>query len=55
MHDHGMIRGPAFDLEYLANRGRVGGIGAESVDGLGWKYHQVARTQRFDGLFDFGL
>ena len=55
MHDDRMIRGSAFDLEYLAYRGRIGGIGAESVDGFGWKYDQVARTQRFDGLFDVGL
>ena len=55
VHDHRVIRRAALDLEYLAHRGRIGGVGAESVDGLGGKYHQIAGAQCLDGLFDFGL
>ncbi len=55
VHDHGVIRRTALDLEYFANGRRVGGIGAQAVNGLRRKYHQVACAQRLDGLFDFGL
>ena len=55
VHDHRMIGRTALDLEDLAHGGGIGGIGAESIDGLGRKHHQVARAQRFDGFFDFCL
>ena len=55
MHDHRMIGRTALHLEYFSHRGWIRGIGAESVDGLRRKYHQIARAQRLYGFFDFGL
>ena len=55
MHDHRVIGRPPLDLEYLANGGRIGGIRAEPVNGLGRKHHQIACAQRFDGFLDFSL
>ena len=55
VHDHGVVRRTALDLEYLSHCRRVRGVGAESVDRFRRKYHQIARSQRLDGLFDFAL
>ena len=55
MHDHRVVRGPSLRLEDLAYRGWIGGIGAEAVNRLGWKCHQISAAQGLYGLFDFSL
>src|SRR5579863_9359687 len=50
-----MIGRTALHLEYLAHGGRIGGVRADPVNGLGRKYHQIAGAQGFDGFFDLCL
>jgi hypothetical protein len=44
-----------FNLENLAHRRRAGGIRTQPVDGLGWKYDQLAGAQGFDRGFNLCL
>ncbi len=42
MRDQGIERRPPLGLVQMGDRGRVGGVGAEPVDGLGRERHQAA-------------
>src|SRR6202142_4427457 len=54
MHDQRMVLRPAFGREDLRHRGGIGGVGAETIDGLGGKGHQSARPQDRGGTLAFG-
>jgi hypothetical protein len=46
MGDQGIEGRPALGLVEAGDRGRIGGVGAKAVDGLGRKSDQSARSQR---------
>ena len=55
MGDQGIEGRPALGLVDAGDRGRIGGIGAEAIDGLGRKRDQAAfgqdtRSRRHGGL-----
>ena len=55
VHDQRAGFGPAFSYEDPLDRGGIERIGAESVDGFGWKRNQTARADEFRGMADIGV
>src|SRR5579864_4295434 len=53
--DHRMVGRTLLELEDPAHGGRILRVGAESVDGLGRKSHELTVAQRLHGSFDLDL
>src|SRR6202023_2422896 len=55
VNDHRMVRRTSLRLENLHYGGRVLGVCAEAIDGLGRKCHELAVAQRLHGALDLDL